>query len=377
LFVTDFGLALLAAVGFQWVLERIGRASAPTRGGGRRALAALVVSGVVVAFTALQLGIYGRHENPPFAAGSTVFPSTPLIRALLADDGGGWPHRILPLRLDSAHPPMLYAGESVVFGIDSAGGYDSVVPPRTVELWQVAEGRAPQAVVEQKSPQDFVPTWEVATTRLDLLPRLGIDRIVATPDIVGLDQKGWRPTYQGKDGVIFTWTGATVGPHVVGQATVVNGDLAAMRAFVDPHFDDRTSVVLERGGSYRGGGGGRVESASRGVNTASLTVTSAGGYLVIPDMWDSGWSATVNGRATPVLRANFNQQAVQVPPGTVRVHLRYRPPGFRSGLVVSVLALVGLAALMAPGRTRRRREALPEGVPESPSMTEVLSRSGS
>jgi hypothetical protein len=53
-------------------------------------------------------------------------------------------------------------------------------------------------------------------------------------------------------------------------------------------------------------------------------VQSAGpGYLLINDAWDPDWSATVNGRQAPVLRADFMLRAVPVPAGTSQVALDY------------------------------------------------------
>jgi hypothetical protein len=371
LYVTDFGTVVLGAVGLAWLLDRFGRRVAP------------VAAAVAIAVTALQLGLYGRGENPPFAGGHSVYPTTPLLRALQTD-GTGW--RILPLRYDTVHAPMLYAGQSVVFGIPSAGGYDSVVPPRTVALWDLSQGETPAAVVGLKGPLDYVPTWELATTRFNLLPRLGIDRIVSAPEVLvapsrvlALERAGWKRTYEGRDGVVWSWTGPPVGPHVVGGVERVRGDLAALAAFTRPGFDTRSSVVLENGPASAGAGGGTV-TETRGVNSLDLRVRSSGGYLVIPDMWDPGWHATVNGRTAPVVRANFNQQAVPVPPGASHVMLRYRPPGLTLGELLTLAGALVVAGLVAvPRRAPRGRRATgqapgqvtrPEGVSSSARRAE-------
>jgi hypothetical protein len=354
LYITDFGTVVLGAIGFAWLIGHLGRRVAP------------VVAAVVIGVTALQLGLYGRGENPPFAAARSVYPATPLLRALQADRRS-W--RMLPLRLDGAHAPMLYAGESVVFGISSAGGYDSVVPVRTVALWSITQGAAPATVVGAKGPLDDVPTWELATTRFDLLPRLGVDKIVSAPEVLAapgpvlaLERAGWKRTYEGPDGVIWSWTGLPVGPHVVGRVERVSGDLAALTDFTSPAFDAGTSVVLERGPGGTPGRGGGAVTVHRGINSLDARVNSPGGYLVIPDSWDPGWRATIDGRSVPVLRANYDQQAVAVPPGDVRVMLRYRPPGLTLGEVLSLAgALAVVALVVAPlQRSRGRRRSGPD-----------------
>jgi hypothetical protein len=58
-----------------------------------------------------------------------------------------------------------------------------------------------------------------------------------------------------------------------------------------------------------------------------------------------GWTARVNGRAVPILAANFAFRAVEVPAGRVEIELSYWPPGLTSGLAVSAAALAALALL--------------------------------
>ena len=52
------------------------------------------------------------------------------------------------------------------------------------------------------------------------------------------------------------------------------------------------------------------------------------------------WQAEVDGQATPVLRANYAFQAVEVPAGKHRVVLRYQDGAFFKGLVITVVALL-------------------------------------
>jgi uncharacterized membrane protein YfhO len=69
------------------------------------------------------------------------------------------------------------------------------------------------------------------------------------------------------------------------------------------------------------------------------------GYLVTRDSFAPGWTATVDGGAAPVLRANGKHRAVAVPTGRHVVDLRYRPPGLAPGLAMMGLAAAACAAL--------------------------------
>lgn len=86
----------------------------------------------------------------------------------------------------------------------------------------------------------------------------------------------------------------------------------------------------------------------RSTDRLALRVTSDGhALLVLADAWDEGWEATIDGKETPVHRANVMFRAVVVPAGERVVEFRFRPASARNGLLVAVLtaaALLGLAA---------------------------------
>lgn len=72
--------------------------------------------------------------------------------------------------------------------------------------------------------------------------------------------------------------------------------------------------------------------------------------------WTARWQPAGHGPATalPVRRSGL-VQAVTVPAGRGRLSWRYSPPGARSGLLISLAALLVLAGLAAAAMLRRRR----------------------
>lgn len=86
------------------------------------------------------------------------------------------------------------------------------------------------------------------------------------------------------------------------------------------------------------------------------------GYVVLSDTYRPGWSASVDGAPTPILRAHTALRAVRVPSGRHRAVLSYRPASFRAGAAVSLLAvaIVVFAPLIAFLHRRRSSPTLDE-----------------
>ena len=66
----------------------------------------------------------------------------------------------------------------------------------------------------------------------------------------------------------------------------------------------------------------------------------ANGWLQIMDTWYPGWYAEVDGEHRPVLRADGNFRAVEVPAGNHEIVIHYRPRGFIFGGLFSILVLL-------------------------------------
>jgi Bacterial membrane protein YfhO len=76
------------------------------------------------------------------------------------------------------------------------------------------------------------------------------------------------------------------------------------------------------------------------------------GFLFLADQYFPGWSATVNGRPAPIVRANHAFRLVEVPRGQVRVEFRYRPVRVWVGAVISAMTLAAVAAALVWTRPR-------------------------
>jgi len=90
-----------------------------------------------------------------------------------------------------------------------------------------------------------------------------------------------------------------------------------------------------------------VKPGRQGSDSMQFTVdTRNPALLVVSSNFYPGWSATVNGKSAPIYRANWFAMGIPVPPGINEVVLRFVTPGFRQGIVISVLSLSGWGFLL-------------------------------
>ncbi len=146
-------------------------------------------------------------------------------------------------------------------------------------------------------------------------------------------------------------------PRTLPRAYVVDGvrvasGAAAIDTLADPTFDISREIILPSGQATRSSrpvAGTAREIECRGDHVlieADLPFTS--GYVVLADTFDRGWTARVDGKEAPVLRANLAFRAVSVERGFHRIEMRYCPPGLLLG---GGLALLALAASLLLART--------------------------
>ncbi|HEX3460731.1 MAG TPA: hypothetical protein VHT49_07485 [Acidimicrobiales bacterium] len=376
---STFGLALLAGIGLDETVKAVARRQ------GRIDYGRATIIGLgLAALTAAQLIPIGRSLNPPFATinASTDFPATGLIRAIESyQKQSPWPARVVPVSSTSAQLQsglLLNPGNyDLLYNLDLVSGYDSVIPARTVTVAKYIEGQPLQSLTSDQS-QAFWLLPNEASIRYSELTRFGVSAMATLPKFTS--QADWggaaredlpqSTVYAGNDGNLIDLNGADVGPRVVTKVAFVNSANSAFQTFVAPNFPWQQEVVLESSQLKRLSTAEKtaivemavgkpvtatVSSVQPGINSLSMTVHSSGpGLLVIPENWDQGWSAEVNGQSETLLQGNYVQQVLQVPAGTSTVVLRFRPPHFDLGATVTILSLLVIVSVGVGGYVRRR-----------------------
>jgi hypothetical protein len=178
----------------------------------------------------------------------------------------------------------------------------------------------------------------------------------------------------GHDTSVYELTGTLPRVFLAAGSLVVRDRAEAQARLLDPGFDPRQRVILDReppGAAppallarpaappgRPAPGTIRIESFRPGEVVVRASHPS-GGFLVLADTWFPGWRAVLDGEhELPVLRANLAQKAVELPAGDHTVRFSFRSCRVRVGGLVTLasLASLGLLGLLLPRRLRRRSE---------------------
>lgn len=373
----DFGLAILAGLGLTELSRRLGSAQRSFW---------LVLGLAALAIQGWQLVAFAWEINPiqPNRP-EWLFPETPLTRAVLDAQGDS---RVMSLRThvpgDAWSPPILFARTPLVYGIRSAGGYDSLLPRSSMVLWLTVDrgGRIPSPstlpVLDYRSDlfHDQVP--------IELLRKLSVRVLVGLPGVVPTTPNGrdlladgsLSLLYDGPDGRVFEDRKALPRAYLT-PATIAMPDRAAvLRRFVDPSFDPRAAAIvvgdlptdqaeslgITRGTSSELTGATATIVGDRFTQVEIDATSPRAAVLVLNDSWAPGWRVSVNGERSQVVQVNYDERGVVVPAGSSHVVFQYRPGalplwiGASGGTAVS-LVCYGLYASVR--RVRQRSACVP------------------
>jgi hypothetical protein len=259
----------------------------------------------------------------PSAPASTFYPETPALAAMKGAAGEG---RVFAL--GHALEPDL----GMPLRLRDARGRDFTVPRRYERL---VAGPGPGAGFDFYSGAAELPPNPAL---------LGVGVLGATEKTAAAVPRAWKKIHEG-DLYVFTSPAPARRALFVPSARAGGEEevLAAVRA---PGFDPSRLAWFDDGAAASfppAKGGARV--VDDGVNSVSVAVESSGpGWLVLLDGWFPGWEAALDGKPVPLRRADYAFRAVAVPAGKSLVRFDYRPKSVRLGLLLALLAALGLAA---------------------------------
>lgn len=139
----------------------------------------------------------------------------------------------------------------------------------------------------------------------------------------------------------------------VNKVEVPGDEQATLQRLSEREFDPRTAALLPssiKGGNPATFDSGSISAIKQSPGELSLQYRAASpALLMISEIYDSGWRATIDGTPLPVLRADYTLMAVQVPAGSHTLSLYYEPQGWKLGLTISLVATGLLVLAVATG----------------------------
>jgi hypothetical protein len=377
--LAHLGIALLAALGANWIGDTIERLVTARRG---RVLAGVVVSSLFVAHSAQAVAaFYLTTPSQPVGA-AWNFPATPLIEKAEELQSA---YRVIQIRAEMPKGvwlrPMLTGRLSALYKLRGGIGYESVAPRWVFRLWRAVElGH----VDSDPYYGGFYGIFYDRPIDLNLLRRLSVGLIIATPESVLRDASGVDlvqsgqlvEIYRGPDGILYRIPDALPRAYFVPGANFVDED-TALTGLINGTFDPNHKILLteaaEQGeGAYAATTSdaiGQAQIVKDHADRLAIEVTAgSAGYLQVNDSWAPGWRATIDGKPAVLLRSNYAFRAVSVPAGTHRVEMVYRPLPELIAIGVEAVTLLSLVIAGTAIIGRRiwrpyRREGQPSLLP--------------
>lgn len=143
-----------------------------------------------------------------------------------------------------------------------------------------------------------------------------------------------------------------------------DADLQA--AVLDPRFDPARVAVFDTAAAVTAGRPSALperlpitaNTTSYGPGRASVALSApapAGSALVVSENYFPGWHATVDGKATPAYRADYNLIGVPLAAGARAIELSFSDPALATGKAISLVAFAIALGALAAGVVADRR----------------------
>jgi len=332
--VTPGALALASALRWLLLVAVVAGALAVLRVQSRRPW----IGGGVVALAAALDMLAFAHAYQPMGPPSIVFPPrTQAIAFLQRHQAAG---RITGV--DGA----LMNDYSAVYGLHDVRGHDAPQPSlRFIRLWRL--------INPEQNMLQGLDVAGLSPTALEVLGLLGTRYIVTeanaelprgtSPNVLGY-------AYRGPEATVLEDRLAVPRAFVAQRIDLAGDEGQELAAAAGPRFDARRDAIVPRGALVRAaapaeGGSGVVRVIGEQDARVALEARLARrGLVVLDDAWAPGWSVSVDGRPARALRTDVVMRGVMVPPGRHRIVWSYQVPGLRIGMLLSLLALLVLAA---------------------------------
>lgn len=274
-----------------------------------------------------------------FSKQEMIFPSTPVIEFLQKQEK--------PFRVEFGEtiPQNMW----LPYGLESAAGYDAMAPLRYTQFLG--------ALRTGKSDAPYGRVGQVENYESKLFDLLNIKYVLA----VKYDEKGVR-TPEGKPKPIFenpkfklvfedktvqVYENKNVLPRafLVHEVVVKNSDKEIIDQLLDSNFDLAKAAVIEEnvslGKTKFNLKNDKVLYFNYGQTSSFIKTNSeADGFLLVTDSFYPGWEAKIDGQPAKIYRTDFAFRGIFVPQGEHLIEFIYQPLSFRLGSFISLSTAV-------------------------------------
>ncbi|HUL02686.1 MAG TPA: YfhO family protein [Gemmatimonadales bacterium] len=193
-----------------------------------------------------------------------------------------------------------------------------------------------------------------------------VDRPVGDTTVLVPVGSGPLTTLDGQTAYVYRVKAADPYAYLVRQALQL-GDGQTIPVILNGRFDPRRLMIVPPGE----GAGETTLPTMPDSETTPVAVrearpgafrfeldhpTGAPCYLFVSENYYPAWHATVDGKAAPVLRAQYSLLAVPLPAGAHAVELRFSSPAYAQGKAITLGALALLIGIVAVDAVQRRRQ---------------------
>lgn len=326
-----------------------------------------LILSILIVLNVFQTTIYGFLANPPISKRNeeNIFPTTPAINKLKETMKPN--DRIIPImRGDNIEaPPIFYTSHQVVYNINSAAGYDSLISSNSVDTWRLIGGEDIATILNIKSQGSYISLYQLGKVNLSKLPDVGVTLIFGSPDIEQdinwnseVSESGLKleKIYAGNDAVIFRIQHKTIQSFKSAACSKTKKDE------LEKIYKDDIKLVLTDPKNHTLCTDEAIEEKNTKItynstddpNKISIQVSSkVKNLLYIPVTNDDGWTASVNGKTTDIINANHSFMAIEVPKGNQDIVLSYSPPGFMLSFVMTILGFIVFISIYVYSNKRK------------------------
>lgn len=325
---------------------------------------------VLLAVLAADLAWLNQRTNPGQDGTHAAFPETGIVRwlrerrgdlaAAPALDGSGL-FRIIRYKNPATNFPgtdadiaPLTPNLNLLYEIQDVQGYEAITDRHVEEVMQLVE---PDIIFEHhlmqelRQPESLThPILDLVGVRYVLSPAQALPGCERAPLPLAMMEKERFAVHTRPDPAPRFQTPARV--HIVDDESEVLAVLG--RADFDPRkeavvlSDDAATLGLEGRdpkGWDREGAAARIEVLSYRPTRVSLRYEAeVQTAMLIADTFHVGWSATVDGKDLPLVRADHAFRMVLLPPGRGTLEMTFMP---RTFLIGTAVAFAGLLVLLA------------------------------